>query len=256
MSGLPLEGRRALVTGAGSDGIGRAIALRLARAGADVAIHSLTRDGPSETALDAIRREGRAAALLTGDFSDPAAARATVREAEQTLGGLDILMNNAATTLRKPALETGDEEFLHLLSVNLVSQFACAQEAARGMIRRGARDGRIVMVTSVNQALAVRDQIAYCASKGGTMQMAKVLALELAETGITVNLIAPGTVVTDLNRHLLADPNFHEMRVGPVPMKRLGLPDDVAEAALFLAGPGSSYVTGSTIVIDGGLSLS
>ena len=255
MSGSSLDGRRALVTGAGSDGIGRAIAVGLARAGADVAIHSLAHDEAAETALDAVRREGRKALLLTADFSDPAAARGTVRDAERSLGGLDILVNNAATTLRRPALETEDYEFLHVLQVNLLAQFACAQEAARGMVDRGVEDGRIVMITSVNQALAVRDQIAYCASKGGAMQMAKVLALELAGTGITVNMIAPGTVVTDLNRHLLADPAFHEKRVGPIPMRRLGEPADIAEAAVYLAGPGSSYVTGSTIVIDGGLSL-
>ncbi|WP_308918043.1 SDR family NAD(P)-dependent oxidoreductase [Jannaschia sp. LMIT008] len=250
-----LAGRRALVTGAGSDGIGLAIAVGFARAGADVAIHSLAHDEAAEAALDAVRREGRKALLLTADFSDPAAARGTVHEAELALGGLDILVNNAATTLRKPALETSDDEFLHILQVNLIAQFACAQEAARLMIDKGVKDGRIVMVTSVNQALAVPDQIAYCASKGGVMQMAKVLALELAGTGITVNMIAPGTVVTDLNRHLLADPAFHERRIGPVPMRRLGQPSDIAEAAIYLAGSGSSYVTGSTIVIDGGLSL-
>lgn len=255
MSGGPLRGRRALVTGAGTDGIGRAVAMRLAQAGADVAVHALHRDGAAEGLVNAIRETGQRSTLVQADFCDPAAARRMVREAEDAFGGLDILVNNAATTLRKPAMETGDAEFLHVLTVNLVSQFACAQEGARIMLERGCDAGRIIMVTSVNQALAVPGQVAYCASKGGTMQMARVLALELAETGITVNLIAPGTVVTDLNRHLMDDPAFRRKRLDPVPMKRLGEPRDIAGAAVFLAGPDASFMTGATLVVDGGLSL-
>ena len=251
----PLEGRRALVTGAGSNGIGQAIALGLAGAGADVAIHALEPCEKADRLAAEVRALGRRTAVLPADFADPAAARGVVRGAADALGGLEILVANAATTLRKPALETVDVELLHLLTVNLVGPFACAQEAARGMIEREVEHGRILVVSSVNQALAVRGQLAYCASKGGVMQMAKVMALELAGTGITVNLLAPGTIETDLNRDLLADPGFRELRVGPVPMGRLGEPADVAEAAVFLAGPGSAYITGASLVIDGGLSL-
>ena len=255
MSGGSLKGRRALVTGAGTDGIGRAVAMGLAQAGADVAIHALHGGEAAERLVHQIRGTGRRSALVQADFSDPAAARRMVRKADEALEGLDILVNNAATTLRKPAMETSDAEFLHVLTVNLASQFACAQEAAHVMLERECDRGRIIMVTSVNQTLAVPEQVAYCASKGGTMQMAKVLALELAETGITVNLIAPGTVVTDLNRHLMDDPAFRQKRLDPVPMKRLGDPGDIAGAAVFLAGPAASYMTGSTLVVDGGLSL-
>ena len=250
-----LEGRRALVTGAGTNGIGRAVALRLAQAGADVAIHTLQRNDAAHELANDIRGLGRRCALVLADFTDPGAARRMVREAAEALGGLDILVNNAATTLRKPAMATDDAEFLHVLTVNVVAQFACAQEAARIMLEGGTDRGRIVMVTSVNQTLAVPEQIAYCASKGGAMQMAKVLALELAGTGITVNMIAPGTVVTDLNRHLMDEPAFREKRLGPVPMNRLGEPDDIAGAAVFLSGPDAGYMTGATLVVDGGLSL-
>ncbi|WP_226782383.1 SDR family NAD(P)-dependent oxidoreductase [Oceaniglobus trochenteri] len=251
-----LEGRRALVTGAGTHGIGRAIALALAEAGADVALHALVHDDSAEALAEQIRAMGRKAQVIAADFARPEDARAMVRAADEALGGLDILINNAATTLRKPAMETDDDAFQRLLTINLVSQFACAQEAARLMLKRGVEHGRIVMVSSINQDLAVRDQIAYCAAKGGVRQMAKVLALELAETGITVNLIAPGTIVTDLNRELLTDPAFMAKRVDPVPMRRLGQPEDIAQAAVFLAGKAAGYMTGSTIVIDGGVSLS
>jgi len=248
-----LAGRRALVTGAGSDGIGRAVARALALAGADVALHHLRQPDAAAALVAEIAALGRRAVALEGDFSDIAAARATVRGAIEALGGLDILVCTAAMLLRKPALETTDAEWQRLHTVNLHAYFAIAQEAARDMVARGW--GRIVMVSSVNQWTPNVGLAAYAASKGGVMQMARTLALELAPTGVTVNLIAPGTIATDFNRASLADPAWNEAKRALIPMGRIGRPEDVAAAAMFLAGEGAGYVTGATITVDGGLEL-
>lgn len=250
---MSFVGRRALVTGAGSDGIGRAVARELAQAGADVAVHHL---GQGEAAAGLVAEFvglGRRALALEADFSDLAAARGVVRDAVAGLGGLDILVCTAAVLLRKPALETGDDEFARVLAVNLAASFAVAQAAAREMVTGGW--GRIVMVSSVNQFTPNPGLVAYAASKAGMMQMARVMALELAPSGVTVNLIAPGTIETDLNRVALAEPGWRAAKLDLIPMRRIGRPEDIAAAALFLAGEGAGYVTGTTITVDGGLEL-
>jgi NAD(P)-dependent dehydrogenase (short-subunit alcohol dehydrogenase family) len=251
---LSLEGRRALVTGAGSDGIGRATALALARAGADVALHHVAGQEPcvGETAAE-IRALGRRAETLTADFTHPEAARALVREAELRLGPLDVLVCAAAILLRKPALETSDEDWATVHAVNLHAYFACAQEAGRGMAARG--DGRIVMISSVNQWTPNVGLVAYASAKAGVMQLARTLALELAPRGVRVNLVAPGTIETDFNRRALADPEWRRQKIELVPMRRIGAPEDVAAAVVFLASDAARYVTGATITVDGGLEL-
>ena len=250
---MTLTGKRALVTGAGSDGIGRAIARALAREGADIALHHLNQAGEAAALVAEFQALGRRALALEADFSSIGAARATVRQAIQALGGLDILVCTAAMLLRKPALETTDAEWARLHTVNLHASFALAQDAARDMVARG--QGRIILVSSVNQFTPNPGLIAYAASKAGLMQMARTLALELAPTGVTVNLIAPGTIETDLNRAALADPDWRAQKLALIPMARIGRPEDIAAAALFLAGDGAAYVTGSTITVDGGLEL-
>jgi NAD(P)-dependent dehydrogenase (short-subunit alcohol dehydrogenase family) len=249
-----LEGQVALVTGAGSHGIGRAIAAALAARGADIAIHAHGDPAVAEALGAEIRRMGRRAEVLMADFSDPSAARGVVGETIARLGKLDILVNNTGFVVRKPFFELTDGDFDAMLAVNLRSYFAGAQEAARHMVARNF-PGRIIMISSVNQQLVVRGQACYCATKGGVMQLAKAMALELAPYRITVNLIAPGTIETDFNRHMLTDPAFRKLREEPVPLGRLGSPEDIAAAAVYLASPEASYVTGSTITVDGGLSL-
>ncbi len=250
---MTLTGKRALVTGAGSDGIGRAIARALAQEGADIALHHLNQPAEASTLVAEFQSLGRRALAIEADFTDIAAARATARQAIQALGGLDILVCTAAMLLRKPALDTTDAEWSRLHTVNLHASFALAQEAARDMTARG--HGRIILVSSVNQFTPNPGLIAYAASKAGMMQMARTLALELAPTGVTVNLIAPGTIETDLNRTALADPAWRAQKLALIPMARIGRPEDIAAAALFLAGPGAAYITGSTITVDGGLEL-
>jgi NAD(P)-dependent dehydrogenase (short-subunit alcohol dehydrogenase family) len=156
---------------------------------------------------------------------------------------------------RKPFLDITDADWDRLHAVNLRGPFAVAQEAARHMVARG-QGGRIVFISSVNQAHANRDIAHYVASKGGVMMLARAMALELADHGITVNLVAPGTIETDINRHMLADPDFRRRKLEGVPLHRAGTPEDVAGAVAYLAGADAGYVTGSTITVDGGLTIS
>jgi NAD(P)-dependent dehydrogenase (short-subunit alcohol dehydrogenase family) len=197
---------------------------------------------------------GRRAVALEADLSDPGAARALVRDAAAQLDGLDIAVNCAATLARVPLLEITDEEWDRVHAVNLRGYFAIAQEAARHMVARG-RGGRIIMVSSVNQSHPTPGLAHYVASKGGVMMLARAMALELAEHAITVNLIAPGTVRTDLNRKSFDDPAFAQAKLALIPMRRVAEPGDVGGAAVFLASDAASYVTGTTITVDGGLTL-
>jgi NAD(P)-dependent dehydrogenase (short-subunit alcohol dehydrogenase family) len=251
---MPLAGRRALVTGAGSRGIGRAIAEALAAEGADVAVHYYGDGTVALELVDRLRTSGRRAVALSADLADPTAARALVQCAIDELGALDVVVCCAAVLSRVLFLELTDAEWDRVHAVNLRGYFAVGQEAARHMVARGA-GGRIIMVSSVNQATVNRGIAHYVATKGGVMQLAKAMALELAPAGITVNLIAPGTIETDLNRGFLAEPENRRAKLGLIPMDRIGHPQDVAGAAVFLASEAAAYVTGATIVVDGGLTL-
>lgn len=248
---MELQDKRALVTGAGSDGIGRAVARALAGAGARIAIHHL---GQAQGARALAEEIGQDPACLEGDFADPQVARGVVRGAAAALGGLDILVHCAATLARVPFLEIDDVEWDRVHAVNLRGAFATGQEAARLMTAQG-RGGRIVFVSSVNQDHPTPQLAHYVASKGGVRMLARAMALELAGHGITVNLIAPGTVETDINRAALADAAFRQAKLDLIPMKRIADPSEIAGAALYLVGPSAGYVTGSTITVDGGLTL-
>jgi len=247
--GMQLGGRRALVTGAGSRGIGRAVARALAGAGARVALHY--HDQHEAAAALAEELGGQA---IAADLADPAAARAMVRQAGAALGGLDILVHCAATLARVPFLEIDDAEWDRVHAVNLRGSFAVAQEAARQMAAN-EQGGRIVLVSSVNQDHPTPQLAHYVASKGGVRMLARAMAMELAPRRITVNLIAPGTVETDLNRAALADPAFRKAKLDLIPMAGIGAPQDIAGAALYLASDAARYVTGTTITVDGGLTL-
>ena len=251
---MSLEEKRALVTGAGSRGIGRAIAAALGAEGADVAVHYFGDGRVALELVDRLHASGRRAVALPADLADPTAARALVRRAIDDLGALDVVVCCAAVLSRVPFLELTDAEWDRVHAVNLRGYFAIGQEAARHMVARGA-GGRIIMVSSVNQVTVNRGIAHYAATKGGVMQLAKAMALELAPAGVTVNLIAPGTIETDLNRAFLAQPENRQAKLRLIPMDRIGGPEDVAGAAVFLASEAAGYVTGATIVVDGGLTL-
>lgn len=244
---ISLAGRRALVAGAGTDGIGRATARLLAQAGARVAVHH--RDEEGAAAALAAETGGPA---LRADLSDVGAAAALPHRAAQALGGLDILVGNAAVLLRKPLVETTDENFAHVQAVNLAANFAMAREAA-GLMGRG---GRIMFTSSVNQWMPNPGLVAYGTMKAGIGGLVRQMALELAPRGIAVNAVAPGTIETEFNRAAReTDPEWRARKLALIPAGRTGAPKDVAGAILFLCSDLAGYVTGTTLAVDGGLSL-
>jgi NAD(P)-dependent dehydrogenase (short-subunit alcohol dehydrogenase family) len=251
---MRLDGKRALITGAGSYGIGRAIALGFAREGADVAVHYHSRPDVAASVVADIEALGRQSFALQADLGEAEACRRLVRDAGERLGGLDIIVTAAAAIYRKPTVEITDAEWDHMMALNLRGTFACATEASRLMRAHGTK-GRIILIGSIVQQLALGGQVAYGVTKAGVAQLARGMAYELAPDGITVNVIAPGATLTDFNREHLSDPEVRQSRIAAIPMGRLGDPEDMVEAALYLASPGAAYTTGITIFVDGGIML-
>ena len=243
-----LDGAVALVTGA-SAGLGAAMAVALAEAGADVAAHGNTRS-PSDTCAR-VNALGRRAAALTGDLADRATSGRLVDEAIAQLGTLDILINNAGVIHRTPAAEFSDADWDRLIEVNLTSAFRLARAAGRHMIA-SARGGKIVNIVSVLSFQGGIMVPAYTAAKGGLAQLTKALANEWAPSGINVNAIAPGYMNTDNTTALRADPVRSRQILERIPAGRWGAPADVAGAAVFLASSAASYVHGHVLVVDGG----
>jgi 2-deoxy-D-gluconate 3-dehydrogenase len=248
MSGaFSLEGRVALVTGA-TRGLGAAIAVGLAEAGADVALHGHTRSADETCAR--VRALGRRALPLSGDMADPSVPDRLVREAVGRLGQLDVLVNNAGTIRRAPAAETTDEDWLAVVEVDLHAVFRACRAAGRHMLARGR--GKIVNVASLLSFQGGLTVPAYAAAKGGVAQLTKALANEWAARGVNVNAIAPGYVRTDNTAALQADPIRSRQILERIPAGRWGEPADLAGAAVFLASPASDYVHGHVLVVDGG----
>jgi NAD(P)-dependent dehydrogenase (short-subunit alcohol dehydrogenase family) len=247
-----LRGRRAVVTGA-STGIGSAIALALGGAGAHVAgIHKTDPEGAERTEAG-VREHGVDCLMLEGDTGDVHDVERLARLAADRFGGIDIWVNNAARLMVRPLLETSDEDWHGLLAANLHGYFYGCRAAGRAMVAQRT-GGRIVNVTSAADILVVADLGAYIAAKGAIVAMTKVLALELADHGITVNALSPGAIDTPLNKTAYTPEvrRTYEQRIG---LHRLGTPEEVADVTLFLASDASRYVTGQEIVVDGGLTI-
>jgi 3-oxoacyl-[acyl-carrier protein] reductase len=239
-----LRGKTALVTGA-TGGIGGAIARQLHAAGASVACA-----GTRQTVLDdLVASLGDRAIARTGDLADPKVPEALVKAAEERFGSLDILVNNAAFTRDGLALRMKDEDWSAVIEVNLTAAFRLCRAALRGMMKR--RDGRIISISSVVGAAGNPGQANYCASKAGLIGMSKSLAQEVASRGITVNCVAPGFIATAMTEVL--NEQQKERMVASVPAGRVGSPEDVAAAVLYLASPNAGYVTGQTIHVNGGM---
>lgn len=247
---MSLEGKVALVTGAGS-GIGKATAIALAEAGADCAVSELPeRMANLEPVCQAIEKLGRRAAPLPLRLPELASIDAFVAWAVRELGRIDILVNNAGINTPKPALEVSEEEWDRILGVNLKGVFFTAQRAAREMIRTGG--GKIVNIASMNGVVGYYKRAAYCASKAGVVNLTRVLAIEWAEHQINVNAVGPTFILTPLTQSTFDDPKMRADLLSRIPLGRVGQPEDVASAVVFLAGPGSSMVTGHTLLVDGG----
>lgn len=241
----------AIVTGSDS-GIGRATAVALAERGFDVGItwHS-DEPGATET-KQLVRSSGRKAAVAHLDLGDAGNARGVIERLAADLGDLTALINNAAIDHRADLLEETLDSWGRVLAVNLTGQFLCAQAAARLMVREG-QSGRIVNVTSIHEFVPVRGGAAYCAAKAGLGLLTKVMALELAEHGITVNSVAPGHICTPMTTS--PDRNGDQHRRIDVPVGRVGRPREVATAIAHMCSPDAAYTTGNSFVVDGGLLL-
>ena len=241
----------AVITGSDS-GIGKATAVTLAQRGFDVGITWFRDEDGARGAAREAEEAGRRAALIEVDLKQlPEAADVVDRLAEE-LGGLDVFVNNAATGPGGPFLELPYEEWKRVIDVDLNAAFLCAQRAARRMVESGTR-GRIVNVTSVHEHVPLKSSAAYCAAKGGLGLLTKVMALELAPHGITVNALAPGEVATPMTGDEDVDPRTLERP--DIPAGRPGDANEIAAAIAFLASDEASYVTGASFVVDGGLLL-
>ena len=243
-----LEGKVALVTG-GSRGIGRAIALRLAQEGAKVAVNYAGNQVAAEEVKAIIEEQGGTALLVQADVSDSAAATEMVTRVHDHLGGLDILVNNAGITRDTLLVRMKDEDFDAVINTNLKGIYTCTKAAAKFMTKQ--RSGRIVNLSSVVGEIGNVGQTNYAAAKAGVIGFSKAAAKEFAPRGITVNVVAPGFIDTDMTA-VLKD-NIREKIAEGIPLGALGKPEHVADAVLFLVSDAASYITGQTLNVDGGM---
>lgn len=247
--GTPLAGKVALVTGA-SRGIGRAIAEALAGAGARVACVA-TRVENAEATAEACGRRTEGAQAYGVDVSDHAAVEALVKEVAKEFGGLDVLVNNAGITRDQLLMRMSEEDFDRVIGVNLKGTWNFVKAATRPLMK--AKGGRIVNIASVVGVTGNAGQANYAASKAGVIGLTRSAAKELSGRNVTVNAIAPGFIETDMTADI--PENERANLLGSIPLGRMGTAGDIAALALFLAGPAGAYITGQTLVVDGGLSL-
>lgn len=248
---MKLEGRTALVTGSDS-GIGQAIAITFAREGANVVVHYHTDQEGAQRTAQQIEQHGRRALVLQADLSQPKNAQRLFDQAVQQFGPIDVLVNNAGRGADvEQSTETPLDDFICVLNVDLVSPWVLCQAAAPQMAGRGK--GVIINITSVHEEIPSEGGAAYDAAKAGLRNISRTLALELADRGVRINNIAPGMIATPMTEDTLKDPQKAEQSMQRIPMRRPGQPQEVANVALFLASDDSSYVTGSSYFVDGGL---
>jgi glucose 1-dehydrogenase len=255
-----LKGKNVVVTG-GTSGIGQAIAVRFAEYGANVAINYLRDSEEAEdteervhACVASVRQMGVRDVLVQGDVSKEDDVVAMFEDAVDKLGGIDVLVNNAGIQISRPSHELSAADFDKVIAVNLRGAFLCAREAIKSYLE-SETPGVIVNISSVHQLIPKPSYLGYSASKGGMMNLTRTLALEYAKNNIRVNGIGPGATVTPINRAWIDDPVKREMVVSHIPLARAGTSDEMAGVTCFLASDDAAYITGQTIVVDGGLTL-
>jgi glucose 1-dehydrogenase len=248
-----LSGRRALITGANT-GIGRAIALRLAREGASIAVNYLTGPQVASEVVRQIADAGSEAIAIKADVSAENEVEAMFVRVEEVLGVVDILVNNAGIGEFNPFLELKLNDWRKVIDVDLTGAFLCGQRAAQRMVGNKTH-GVIVNITSVHQTIPWSGYAHYCAAKAGLDMLTKTMALELAEQNIRVNSVAPGAIATQGNQELISGSNSESNVARRVPVKRGGRPEEIAAVVAFLCSDEASYITGATIYVDGGRML-
>jgi 2-deoxy-D-gluconate 3-dehydrogenase len=248
-SHFDLDGKISLITGAGR-GIGRAVALNLARAGSDIALVAR-----SQAELDSVVQEiqnlGRRAAAFPADLTKIQQLESLTAKISRTMGGIDVLVNNAGINIPQDSLDVTEEAWDTIMNINLKAAFFMAQAAGKVMIEQ-ARGGRIINISSQTGSVALAKRAAYCASKAGLNLVTKVLAMDWASHEILVNAVAPTFIETEMTKPFLADPAFREYALAKNLLKRFGTPDDVAAAVLYLASPAANLVTGHILLVDAG----
>jgi 2-hydroxycyclohexanecarboxyl-CoA dehydrogenase len=248
-----LDNQVALVTGGGR-GLGRGICLELAPRGGAVAVLDL-RAAEAEAVAGEVRALGRPAAALVADVTRSDQVRAAVAQASSTLGPIDILVNNAGWDKVEPFLQSSEETWDRILAINLKGQIICARAVLDDMVARGS--GRIINIASDAGRVGSTGEAVYSAAKGGVIAFTKTLARELARYQITANCICPGPSDTPLFDEISADnPRLAESLARAIPLRRLGTPEDIATAVAFFADPAAAYITGQTLSVSGGLTMS
>jgi glucose 1-dehydrogenase len=260
LPGSLLAGQKALVTGANS-GIGRAIAIALAEAGADVAINFLELAEAANEVVSAIRQIGTKAMAIRADVSQEDQVQVMFKQVVEELGTVDILINNAGIQNDAPIDRMTLDQWNAVIATNLTGQFLCAREAIREFKRRGvvkavsASAGKIIFMSSVHEVIPWAGRVNYAASKGGIMLLMKSIAQEVASLRIRANSICPGAIRTPLNRSVWAEPEAYNELMSLIPCKRIGEPEEIGRLAVFLASDYADYITGASIFADGGMTL-
>jgi glucose 1-dehydrogenase len=255
-----LKGQKALVTGANT-GIGKRVAISLGLAGADVVVNYLRDEDAAIEVVEAIRKAGSRAIAIQADLLHEAEVQAMFRRAVEEFGTLDILVNNAGVHSMAPVDEMTLDQWNLVLGVNVTGQFLCIREAVRIFKQRGVVEkvsvsaGKIICISSVHENIPYPENANYAASKGAVMQLMKSVSQEVAPHRIRVNSICPGVTRTGLTTSVWENPEILNMLMRAVPYRRIGEPDDVARLAVFLASDQSDYINGTSVFIDGGMTL-
>lgn len=255
-----LQGQRALVTGA-SSGIGATVAKTLAAAGAKVVVNYAGGADRAQAVVDQIRAAGGAAMAIRANVHREDEVEAMFQRMRETWGGLDILVNNAGLQKDAPLVEMSLADWQYVLDVNLTGQFLCSRAAAREFLQRGVvpelsrAAGKIICISSVHDVIPWAGHANYAASKGGVSLLMKTMAQELAPYRIRVNAISPGAIKTPINSAAWKTPEAEQELLKLIPYRRVGEPEDIGRAVVWLASDASDYVTGATLYVDGGMTL-